>query len=130
MLPSLRSHALSGPWLALAAARRSVHAVATSGFTAAGAAAYAAGRPEWQRLSVDAALDAAGVFPSLGVARSACGGTDVFPPNPVVELGAGTGKFTTELLAALRARAPRGAVPHVLAVEPSPGFRADRKSVV
>lgn len=107
-----------------AAAATSVHGVAAAGFVAGSSAAYDAGRPEWQLSHARAALALAGVSQRSPVGACAATGRPLFPAAPVLELGAGTGKFTAALVRAVRDVAPAGAAPHVVAVEPSPGFAA------
>jgi SAM-dependent methyltransferase len=109
---------------ASAASAAGVHGVAAAGFSAGSAAAYDAGRPEWQLSHARAALALAGI--SRRTRASACGAR--FPGAPVLELGAGTGKFTAALVAALAEVAPAGAAPHVVCAEPSPGFAAAWRS--
>jgi len=96
----------------------SVHSVAADGFKASGAAAYDAGRPEWQLSHARAALALA------GVSRSSATSPDgrLFPATPLLELGAGTGKFTSALFTAVAEVAPPGALPHIVCAEPSEGF--------
>jgi len=101
-----------------------VHGVAAAGFVASSAAAYDAGRPEWQDTHARAALALAGVSRRSPEGRCAASGRRLFPAAPVLDVGAGTGKFTAALVRALRAVAPAGSAPHVVAVEPSPGFAA------
>ena len=101
----------------------SVHAVAAQGFVASSAAAYDAGRPDWQLSHARAALALA------GVSRSSPASADgLFPKAPILELGAGTGKFTAALFAAVAEVAPAGARPHIICAEPSEGFAAAWRS--
>lgn len=97
-----------------------VHAVAASGFSAESAATYDAGRPDWQLSHARAALALAGVSRS---SRASADGR-LFPARPILELGAGTGKFTAALVASVAEIAPAGAVPHIVCAEPSEGFSA------
>lgn len=84
------------------AAPAMVHASAAGGFTAATIAVYEKGRPDWDRSQVAFMLD------TLGIA----------PTDAIVELGAGTGKFTRPLLEELQARAGDGTALNVLVTEP------------
>jgi SAM-dependent methyltransferase len=91
-----------------------IHESARLGFGAATIAAYEKGRPEYSREHVDRVLDV------MGISGAADAATGLFPALPLLELGAGTGKFTKALAAALAARAPQGSRPdNVIMVEPA-----------
>jgi SAM-dependent methyltransferase len=81
-----------------------VHPVAASGFQS-GAAAYERGRPSYPASAVDLLVEELGIRPGA----------------TVVDLGAGTGKWT-------RLLAERG--PRVVAVEPVPGMREELAAAV
>lgn len=98
----------------MAAPPASVHLIAATGFTSDGAALYDKGRPDYEHVHVARVLELAGV-PSM------TGADGRFPSKPIVELAAGTGKFTRPLVARLRELCPPGCRPNLICVEPT-GF--------
>lgn len=95
------------------AAPASVHLIAATGFTSEGAALYNKGRPDYEPEHVVRVLELA------GVAAMVAGPDGLFPAQPIVELAAGTGKFTRPLLARLRELCPAGCRPNLICVEPT-----------
>jgi SAM-dependent methyltransferase len=102
----------------MAHAMPSIHGVAASGFTADGAQLYHKGRPDWQLNHVREMLSLANVTPEH---QEADVEKRVWPKAPVLEIAAGTGKYTRPLLIALQELCPEGYKPNLLVTEPT-GF--------
>ena len=97
--------------------RRLVHSVAKAGFDASGAALYNKVRPSYAPEAVEHALKAA---------MSGLRTED--KEQHFLEIGAGTGKFTSAVFDSFEA-SPVAMIKY-LAVEPSQGFRNELESVV
>lgn len=88
-----------------------LHESAALGFAAGAVAQYEAGRPEWERAQLDAAV-------KYIDCRSPPGADGRFPAMPVVEVGCGSGKSTRPLHALLQEHCAPGALPNLVCVEP------------
>lgn len=95
-----------------------IHATAASGFTAEGAKLYEKGRPDWELKHVKEMLRLAGVTREK---QEGDAERKLWPKAPVLELAAGTGKYTRPLLLALEELCPEGFRPNLIVTEPT-GF--------
>ena len=100
-----------------------VHATAVKGFSAEAAALYNAGRPTYSNDALDRVFE---VLYSRFPERE---------NSTIVELGAGTGKFTSAFLSYSKSKSVLDSYPAVqrmkyIATEPSDGFRASLKEIL